>query len=63
MAQNEWNPAEMRQLASDLRRLSEAVRGHDCSRIRRLAGELDLEAADMEASKAGGLPKSQSRDH
>lgn len=62
MAQKEWNPAEMRQLAADLRQFTEAVRGYDCSRIKRLAGELDMKAADMEASKAGRLARSQARD-
>ena len=63
MAQRKWNPSEMRQLAADLRQFTEAVRGYDCSRIKRLASELDLEAADMEASKAGERPRSQTRDH
>lgn len=54
MPQKEWEPAEMRQLAADLRCFSEAIRGYDCSRIRRLAAELDLEAAEMEA-EAGQL--------
>lgn len=49
MVQKEWKPAEMRQLAADLRRFMEAVRGYDCSGIRRLVSELDLEAAEMEA--------------
>ena len=56
MAQKEWKSAEMRKLAADLRQFTEAVRGCDCSCIKRLANELGLEAADMEASKAGGTP-------
>jgi hypothetical protein len=63
MAQKEWEPAEMRQLAADLRQFTEAVRGYDCSRIKRLASELDLEAAEMEASEAGRLARSKTRDH
>jgi hypothetical protein len=51
MVRREWKPAEMRQLAVDLRRFAEAVRGYDCSRIERLANELDLEAAEMEAGE------------
>lgn len=58
MAQNEWEPAEMRQLAADLRRFTETVRGYDCSRIKRLASELDFEAAEMEASEErSGVPR------
>lgn len=57
MVRKEWEAAEMRQLAADLRRFTEAVRGYDCTRIKRLASELDLEAAKMEASdKRLGLP-------
>lgn len=57
MAQNEWEPAEIRQLAADLRRFAETVRGHDCSRLKRLARELDFEAAEMEAiEERWGIP-------
>ena len=62
MTKDEWAPAEMRQLAADLRRFTEAVRGDGCSRIKRLASQLDYEAAEMEASKAGLLPAVQARD-
>ena len=41
----------MRQLAADLRRFTEAVRGYDCRRIKRFANGLDLEAAEMEAGE------------
>jgi hypothetical protein len=59
MVRKEWEAAEMRQLAADLRRFTEAVRGYDCVRIKRLASELDLEATQMEASeKRFGLPAS-----
>jgi len=54
MAREEWDPAEMRQLATDLRGFTEAIRGYDCSRIKRLAADLDLEAAEMEAKM--GMP-------
>lgn len=47
----QWKPAEMRQLAADLRRFTEAIRGYDCSRIKRLATKLDLEAAEMEVGE------------
>jgi hypothetical protein len=63
MTQQEWEPAQMRRLAEDLRRFTEAVRGYDCSRIKRLAAELDLEATEMEASKAGQLQRSRTRHH
>lgn len=56
MAQKEWQPAEMRQLAADLRRFTEAVRGYDCSRIKRFASELEMEAAEVEASGRLGIP-------
>lgn len=55
MAHAEWDRTAMRQLAADLRRFTEAVRGYDCSRIKRLAADLDLEAAEMEASNARRL--------
>ncbi len=55
MAHAEWDPTALRQLAADLRRFTEAVRGYDCSRIKRLAAELGLEAAEMEASNARRL--------
>jgi hypothetical protein len=37
--------------------------GYDYNRIKRLASELDLEAGEMEASKAGRLPTLQTRPH
>ena len=61
MAQEEWEPADMRQLAADLRRFTEAVRGYVCNRIERLASEWDYEAAQMEARKAELLPGLQTR--
>ena len=61
MAQQEWKPSEMRQLAADLRHLIQSIRGYDCSRIEWLAGALDLQATEMEASQAGRLQHSQSR--
>jgi hypothetical protein len=63
MAREKWDPAEMRQLAADLRRFTEAIRGYDCSRIKRLARTLDLEAAEKEASEAGRLQRSHTRHH
>jgi hypothetical protein len=63
MAREKWDPAEMRQLATDLRGFTEAIRGYDCSRIKRLARTLDLEAAEKEASEAGRLQRSHTRHH
>jgi uncharacterized protein YukE len=50
MAQTEWKPDEMRQLADDLRLLANGIDCTEDSHLKRLADELNVQADQMEGS-------------